>query len=88
MEINHTGNQFLSDKLKGKTFVVSGTFSISREDLKITIERHGGKIGSSVSGKTDYLVAGEKSGDSKMQKAAKLGVAVISEEELQVMLNS
>ena len=88
MENLESDYQRLSNRLEGKVFVVSGTFSVSREDLKTTIEQHGGKIGSSVSGKTDYLVAGEKSGESKLQKAAKLGIAVISEEELQVMFNS
>ena len=76
----------LSEKLIGKTFVVSGTFSVSREDLKRLIEQHGGKIGSSISGNTDYLVAGEKSGESKLQKASKLGTAVISEEELYALM--
>ncbi len=79
---NKDGQVLLSEKLTGKTFVVSGVFSVSREDLKRYIEAHGGKIGSSISGNTDYLVAGEKSGESKMQKALKLGVQVISEEQL------
>ena len=87
MEMEQTENQQLSDTLQGKIFVVSGTFSISREELKSLIERHGGKIGSSITGKTNYMVAGEKSGDSKLQKAAKLGVAVISEDELYQMLH-
>lgn len=79
---NKDGQMLLSEKLSGKTLVVSGVFSASREDLKKYIEAHGGKIGSSISGNTDYLVAGEKSGESKMQKALKLGVQVISEEQL------
>ena len=82
MRENEEAKVSLSEKLSGKTFVVSGVFSISREELKKYIESHGGKIGSSISGNTDYLVAGEKSGDSKMQKAQKLGVQVISEQEL------
>ncbi len=87
MEMEQTENQQLSDTLQGKIFVVSGTFSISREELKSLIERHGGKIGSSITGKTNYMVAGEKSGDSKLQKATKLGVSIISEEELHQMLH-
>lgn len=82
MSENQEAKVSLSEKLLGKTLVVSGVFSISREELKKFIESHGGKIGSSISGNTDYLVAGEKSGDSKMQKAQKLGVQVISELEL------
>jgi DNA ligase (NAD+) len=82
MSENEEAKVSLSEKLSGKTFVVSGVFSISREELKKYIESHGGKIGSSISGNTDYLVAGEKSGDSKMQKAQKLGVNIISEDEL------
>lgn len=72
----------LSDKLAGKTLVVTGIFTTSREELKKYIESHGGKIGSAISGNTDYIVAGEKSGGSKMQKAQKLGIKVISEDEL------
>lgn len=82
-EQDHKGS--LSETLTGKTLVVSGVFSISREELKKYIESHGGKIGSSISKNTDYLVAGEKSGDSKMQKAQKLGVEVISEDELYLL---
>lgn len=86
MAIDEKDEVKLSEKLKGKTLVVSGTFSISREDLKKLIEQHGGKIGSSISGNTDYLVAGEKSGDSKLHKANKLGTSIISEEELYSIL--
>ena len=82
-EQDHKGS--LSETLTGKTLVVSGVFSISREELKKYIESHGGKIGSSISKNTDYLVAGEKSGESKMQKAQKLGVQVISEDELYLL---
>ena len=71
----------LSNRLEGKTIVVSGNFSVSREALKALIEAHGGRNSGSVSGKTSYLVAGEKSGPEKLRKAEKLGVPVISEEE-------
>ncbi|MBR5856020.1 MAG: NAD-dependent DNA ligase LigA [Bacteroidales bacterium] len=88
MACNEQNDAKLSEKLKGKTFVVSGTFSISREELKKFIEQHGGKIGSSVSGNTDFLVAGEKSGESKLQKASKLNIQIVSEEELYAIINN
>ena len=75
-----------SNLLEGKTIMVSGLFSIPREELKGLIERHGGKVGSSVSKKTDYLVAGEKAGGSKLEKAEALGVKVISEDEFMKMI--
>ncbi len=68
--------------LQGKHFVVSGTFKhFSRDEIKEDIEKHGGIVQSSVSGKTDFLLAGEKPGPSKMAKAQQLGIPVISEEE-------
>lgn len=72
----------LSNQLEGKTFVVSGVFSrFSRDEIKAHIEQHGGKVSGSISGKTSYVVAGEKMGPEKLKKAEKLGVPVISEEE-------
>lgn len=71
-----------SDVLEGKTFVVSGVFSMSRDEIKNLIEQNGGKNTGSVSGKTSYLVAGENMGTEKRAKAEKLGVPIISEEEL------
>lgn len=70
------------NSLEGKTFVISGVFGRSREEIQADIEAHGGKILSSVSGKLDYLVAGDKMGPSKLEKAQKFGVKIISEEEL------
>ena len=71
-----------SGNLEGMTFVVSGVFShFSREEIKADIENHGGKVSGSVSGKTTYLLAGEKMGPEKLKKAEKLGVRIISEEE-------
>ena len=71
-----------SGKLNGKTFVVSGVFEqFSRDEIKADIEYHGGKVSGSVSGNTDYLIAGEKMGPEKRKKAEKLGVAIISELE-------
>ena len=69
----------ISDILLGKTIVVSGNFSVSRDDIKALIAAHGGKSSGSVSGKTTYLLAGEKSGPEKLKKAESLGVKVISE---------
>jgi len=73
--------------LTGLKFVVSGVFSnFSRDEIKSLIELHGGQILSGVSKKTDYLVAGEKMGPSKLEKAHKLGVTIISEEELEKLI--
>ncbi|MBQ4221882.1 MAG: NAD-dependent DNA ligase LigA, partial [Bacteroidales bacterium] len=68
--------QQLSDTLAGKTLVISGNFSISREAMKALIEAHGGKNAGSVSGKTAWLLAGEKAGPEKLKKAEKLGIPV------------
>ncbi len=77
-----------SDELAGNTFVISGVFeSISRDDLKVLIENHGGKIGSGVTSKTSYLVTGEGIGPSKLAKAEKLGVHLISETEILSWIN-
>lgn len=71
-----------SNKLEGKSCVISGTFeTFSREEIKELIERNGGKLASSVSSKTDYLVAGSNIGPSKMQKATDLGVTLLSENQ-------
>lgn len=70
-----------SDVLQGKTFVVSGVFEMPRNDLKKLIEDNGGKVSSSISSKTSFLVAGDKMGPSKLAKAEKLGVTMISEQE-------
>ncbi|HXC03371.1 MAG TPA: NAD-dependent DNA ligase LigA, partial [Bacteroidia bacterium] len=77
-----------SEKLKGLTFVISGKFSgISRDDLKKLIEQNGGKNAGSVSGKTNYLVAGEEMGPEKLKKAEKLGVQIITEEAFMKMVS-
>ena len=76
-----------SETLKGQTFVVSGVFeTIGRNELKKLIEDNGGKVASSVSSKTSYLVAGDKMGPSKRIKAESLGVTIISEQEFLGML--
>lgn len=77
----------VSDALEGKSFVISGTFkNYERDDLKDLILKNGGKVLSAVSGKLDYLVAGENMGPAKKEKAEKLGVTIISEDELEKML--
>ncbi|MBO5187733.1 MAG: NAD-dependent DNA ligase LigA [Alistipes sp.] len=75
-----------STALAGKSFVVSGKFTISRDELKQTIEKHGGRNLAAVSGNVDYLIAGEKMGPEKRKKAEKLGVAILSEEEFMAMI--
>lgn len=80
-EIGET-NPLISDVLKGKTLVVSGVFhSLNRDEIKNLIEAHGGKVGSSVTSKTDFLVAGENMGPAKLEKAQKLKVPILSEGE-------
>ena len=76
----------VSDALDGAIIVVSGNFSISRDEMKALIEKNGGKNSGSVSGKTTYLLAGSKPGPEKIKKAAELGVRVISEEEFMEMI--
>ncbi|WP_405199399.1 NAD-dependent DNA ligase LigA [Christiangramia sp. LLG6405-1] len=74
--------------LEGNTFVISGVFNkVSRNDLKKLIEDNGGKVSSSISSKTNYLVAGENMGPSKLAKAEKLGTQMLSEDEFLAMLN-
>ncbi len=77
----------LSDTLAGKTFVVSGVFEhYSRDEIKQSVEAHGGKLSSSISGKTDYLLAGERMGPEKRRKAEKLGVAILDETSYRKMI--
>ncbi|MFD2561777.1 NAD-dependent DNA ligase LigA [Aquimarina rubra] len=71
-----------TDTLNGQTFVVSGVFEkVSRNELKKLIEDNGGKVSSSISSKTTYVVAGDNMGPSKLEKANKLGIAIISEDD-------
>ncbi|GGE24123.1 NAD-dependent DNA ligase LigA [Psychroflexus planctonicus] len=77
-----------TDLLSGKTFVISGVFEkVSRSELKKLIEKNGGKNTSSISKKTDYLVAGENMGPAKLKKAEDLGVNLLSEDEFLEMVN-
>lgn len=78
--------QNLSAALTGKTIVISGNFSISRDEMKELIALHGGKNSGSLSGKTSYLLAGSKPGPEKMKKAEQLGIPVINEDKFRSML--
>lgn len=87
MAVNEEDVQLQSEILKGQIIVVSGVFeSITRNDLKKLIEDNGGKVGSSISSKTSYLVAGANMGPSKRQKAEKLGIPIRSEEEFLLLI--
>ncbi len=87
-EIVEKINPNATDKLTGKTFVVSGVFEkFSRDDLKKAIEDNGGKVGSSISAKTDYVVAGDNMGPAKLEKANSLKIPIISEDVFIEMLN-
>ena len=79
--LDESAHQAKSEALKDKAIVVSGVFSIPRDDVKKMIEEHGGKNVSSISSKTDYVLAGEKMGPEKLKKAEALRVPIISEEE-------
>ncbi|MGS2764452.1 NAD-dependent DNA ligase LigA [Sinomicrobium sp. M5D2P9] len=88
MEISPEKLQGQTDTLKGLTFVVSGVFEIlSRNDLKKHIEDNGGKVASSISSKTSYVVAGDNMGPSKREKAEKLGIPLISEHDFLEMIS-
>ncbi len=81
-------NPNATEKLAGKTFVVSGVFEeFSRDDLKKAIEDNGGKVGSSISAKTDYVIAGANMGPAKLEKAVKLTISIISENDFKKMIN-
>ena len=79
----------ISSMFLGKSFVISGVFSnYSRSDIKNLIESNGGRVSSSISSKTNYLVAGQNMGPSKKEKAEKLQTQIISEEELINLISS
>lgn len=88
MELSEDVTANTTDKLGGKSFVVSGVFeTFSRDELKKSIELNGGKVSGSISGKTDYIVAGDKMGPSKKEKAEKLGVPIIDEHQYREMIS-
>jgi DNA ligase len=85
--LKETAQTSLSEMLKGKTLVVSGVFARhSRDEIKALIESHGGKVGSSISSKTNYVVAGDNMGPSKLEKATQLSIPILSEEEFEKMI--
>ncbi|MHC0444870.1 NAD-dependent DNA ligase LigA [Flavobacterium sp. 3-218] len=87
-EIEEKINPNATDKFVGKTFVVSGVFSqFSRDELKKAIEDNGGKVGSSISAKTDFVVAGDNMGPAKLEKATKLNITILSEDDFINKLN-
>ncbi len=89
LQFTHDNDEIVveGDKLAGITFVISGTFQhFERDDLKIKIEANGGKVLSGVSGKLNYLIAGAEAGPSKLEKAQKLNVSIISEDDFIKML--
>jgi len=82
LELSQEELESRTDKLNGNAFVVSGVFnSVSRDELKKLIENNGGKVSSSISSKTSFVVAGDKMGPSKRTKAEKLNIPIISEED-------
>ncbi|MDP2188139.1 MAG: NAD-dependent DNA ligase LigA [Sphingobacteriaceae bacterium] len=84
---NTEADVVVSDKLSGQSFVISGVFERhERDELKAIIEQNGGKVLSGVSGKTNFLLAGDGMGPSKLQKAQDLGVKILTENEFEEML--
>lgn len=86
-ELDKDNVQAIGSKLKGLTFVVTGTLDhFKRDEIKQVIEMNGGKAGSSVSSKTNFVLAGSDPGSNKIEKARELGVQIISEEEFRKMI--
>jgi DNA ligase (NAD+) len=75
-----------SEALAGKTIVISGNFTVSRDEMKALIEANGGKNSGSVSGKTSFLLAGSKPGPEKIKKAESLGIPILDEEAFRRLL--
>jgi len=87
MEVEEKEEISLGNQLEGKSFVISGVFERhSRDELKELIAAHGGKVLSSISGKLDYLLAGDNMGPSKKEKAEKLNIQIISESDFESMI--
>ena len=86
LQFEASARELDSESLAGKSFVVSGRFSRSRDEMKELIERHGGRNLTAVSGNVDYIVAGENMGPAKLKKAEKLGIRILSEEEFLAMI--
>ncbi|WP_396176184.1 NAD-dependent DNA ligase LigA, partial [Flavobacterium sp.] len=87
--LDESKSTVVSNRLEGKTFVVSGVFEkFSRDELKKAIEDNGGKVGSSISAKTNFVIAGENMGPAKLEKASQLKVPIISEDDFLGMLSN
>jgi len=87
MELQASQTASASDKLAGQSVVISGVFAHhSRDEYKLIIEQHGGKNVGSISGKTSFILAGENMGPSKLEKAQKLGIKIMNEEEFLELL--
>jgi DNA ligase (NAD+) len=87
MELSKEQTATTSDRLAGQSIVISGVFTRhSRDEYNFIIEQNGGKNVGSISGKTSFILAGENMGPSKLEKAQKLGVRIVSEEEFLEML--
>ena len=87
LELSAKALENQTELLRGQTFVVSGVFTkMSRNELKKSIEDNGGKVSSSISKKTNYVIAGDKMGPSKKTKAETLGISIISEDDYLAML--
>jgi DNA ligase (NAD+) len=88
MQVSEKMQTLRTDKLNGLTIVISGTFAAhSRDEYKSMIEQHGGKNSSSISGKTDYVLAGENMGPAKLEKANKHGIKIINETDFLKLIN-
>lgn len=88
LEIEEEEGVERSDKLGGKSFLVSGTFTISRDELKKLIEVNGGRNVGSISKSLNYLIAGDKMGPEKLKKATDLNIPIISEEEFMQLIKN
>jgi len=87
MSLSEQQMQTVGDTLSGKSIVISGVFAHhSRDEYKTLIEQHGGKNVGSISGKTSFILAGDNMGPSKLQKAEKLGIPIVNEEEFLTMI--
>ena len=85
-EIEKSDNSF-ENKLEGRSFVVSGKFTKSRDEIKSLISNYGGKNVSAISSRTDFVLAGDNMGPAKLSKAEKLGIPIISEENFMNMIS-
>lgn len=89
LQVEERESNVVSDIFVGKSFVVSGVFTqFSRDELKLEIEKNGGKNVGSISAKTDYVVAGENMGPAKLEKATKLNITILNEQDFINLINA